>query len=118
MANWQEGSNPCGPQPWSGLVCADGWVVAVWLQDKGLAGPLTPDLVQVSHLAELRLSNNVLTGTRAQQRVAEADRQWHSLAGCHHVHAGLASVSLAIPLPALSASLAWPHSGRRSSEII
>lgn len=62
MVNWQAGSNPCGPMPWFGLVCASGWVVAIRLQDQGLVGPLTADLVQVSHLIELHLANNVLTG--------------------------------------------------------
>lgn len=67
MSNWQQGSNPCGPQPWNGLVCDDGWVVAIRLQEKALLGQLAPDLLQVSHLVELHLANNLLTGMyRAQ----------------------------------------------------
>jgi len=62
MSTWRQGSNPCGPQPWAGLVCDDGWVVAVRLQDKGLNGPLTSDLLQLSHLVEVHLQNNQLTG--------------------------------------------------------
>jgi hypothetical protein len=65
MSNWQQGSNPCGPQPWSGLVCDEGWVVAIRLQEKALLGQLTPDLLQVSRLAELHLANNYLTGKAA-----------------------------------------------------
>lgn len=62
LANWQPGSNPCGPEPWSGLVCKQGSVVAIRLKDMSLLGPLTADLLQVSHLEELHLQNNALTG--------------------------------------------------------
>lgn len=62
LANWQLGSNPCGPEPWSGLVCKQGWVVAIRLKEMSLLGPLTPDLLQVSRLEELHLQNNALTG--------------------------------------------------------
>jgi hypothetical protein len=62
LASWQLGSNPCGPKPWSGVVCANGWVVAVRLKEQSLLGPLTPRLLQVSHLEELHLQSNMLTG--------------------------------------------------------
>jgi hypothetical protein len=62
LASWQLGSNPCGPKPWSGVVCANGWVVAVRLKEQSLLGPLTPRLLQVSHLQELHLQSNMLTG--------------------------------------------------------
>lgn len=67
MGNWKQGGNPCGPQPWSGLVCNSGWVVAIRLSDRGLAGPLTPDLAQMSRLAELHLNNNWLSGVSARR---------------------------------------------------
>jgi hypothetical protein len=67
LATWKHGSNPCGAEPWQGVVCAGGWVVAVRLEGQSLQGKLTTGLVKVSNLQGLYLSNNQLTGELKQR---------------------------------------------------
>jgi hypothetical protein len=65
LGSWQPNSNPCGFSPWSGLLCEEGWVVALRLQDTRVAGPLSAQLAFVSRLWGIRLASNGLVGERA-----------------------------------------------------
>lgn len=40
--------------------------MAIRLNEMSLMGPLAPDLLQVSHLQEVHLQNNMLTGEHVQ----------------------------------------------------
>lgn len=62
LASWKEASNPCGAEPWQGVVCQDGWVVAIKLEGSALRGPLNDDLMRITRLQALYLERNQLYG--------------------------------------------------------
>ncbi|XP_043690689.1 tyrosine-sulfated glycopeptide receptor 1-like [Telopea speciosissima] len=60
--NWSSSSSSecCG---WEGIYCdANGWVKSLWLPSKGLRGPLSVSLANLTHLSYLNLSHNFLSG--------------------------------------------------------
>ncbi|KAL5974968.1 hypothetical protein ACLOJK_031644 [Asimina triloba] len=59
LSNWN-GHDPCS---WFGVVCLDGRVIVLNLQDLCLVGTLAPELGKLRHLRSLILHNNSFFGT-------------------------------------------------------
>lgn len=62
LTSWKQASNPCGAEPWQGVVCQDGWVVAIKIESSALSGPLTDGLLEITRLQALYLTRNQLYG--------------------------------------------------------
>lgn len=69
LISWKPDTNPCGAEPWHGLLCRDGYVVAITLEGSALQGPLPTDLFQISTLQGLYLQSNQITGDNLKQAV-------------------------------------------------
>ncbi|KAG9454992.1 hypothetical protein H6P81_007896 [Aristolochia fimbriata] len=53
---------------WPGVSCnVDGQVTRLWLPEKSLKGPISPSIGNISHLSQLNLSHNSLSGTLAPE---------------------------------------------------
>jgi hypothetical protein len=71
-------SHPCGDgsnnyKPWPGLACdaAGGYVTAITLRSKGLAGQLPDSFAALKTLRTIDLANNSLQGASGARRVQQ-----------------------------------------------
>lgn len=70
LANWTTGTNPCGggSAPWPGMKCDEwGMVVGLDLSGMQLRGPLSAEIAAVENLAEIDLSDNMMSGRAGGQ---------------------------------------------------
>ncbi|XP_057782028.1 receptor protein kinase TMK1-like [Salvia miltiorrhiza] len=63
LLKWPEnGDDPCGPPAWPHLVCSNGRVTQIQVQNLGLEGPLPPNLNQLEKLENVGLQRNRFNG--------------------------------------------------------
>jgi len=62
LAESWKGNDPCG-QRWLGIVCSNGNVSVINLQNMNLSGNISPSFASLTSVTKLLLANNALTGT-------------------------------------------------------